>query len=585
MNSMGEKIFLCKLKELKVVFLLILIYSAAYFLLLLDTNGIYWDDWTLFRHSHKAISIQFHQMGFPQLGSLFSWLFSYKYGVFIARIFTFSLFLASGLLFYFILKRIKEINALERFFLTAFFLVFPVNSARIATIMLTYSICYLLFFLAFYITTKYSENKNIFLRILALILFFLSFQINSLLVFYALVIAFIFYKEKTLFKYLDFLLLPIIFFAIKNIFFKPYGAYENYNQIKLNNNILEIILDTLSNSSNTLFRDISRSLEITNFQALIILFVSFFLLLLLSRIFSFYDKQTLSNKQCLLFIAIGACALFLSIFPYIVVNKYPSFLNEYNNLGWNDRHLLLTPLGASFILVYAIRYLQNYFKINSRVSNLILCFLVFSFAFRDFKDLLVHYRDRIKSEAIIQYVAENSQKIEKYKIVFLSDEFYPSPNTFKYNLYESNGWFKEVYKKENRLVCQIASEPVINKMANKNLFRSFKLCLQRTCDMKELAYSPKGNLYLSSFCDPYYTWMNLNDFYVPSLNELSNQEVLLMRVLPGRINLLESDEMRRIIENKIFNKKRYKEKLKNIIEVQIVTKKLEELNPEEFLTL
>ena len=71
-------------------------------------------------------------------------------------------------------------------------------------------------------------------RIFPFSLFLFSFILHSNLCFYAVALLMIGMKEKkvtAMHGYLDYLLLPVLFFAVKSLFFPAYGGYENYNAI------------------------------------------------------------------------------------------------------------------------------------------------------------------------------------------------------------------------------------------------------------------------------------------------------------------------------------------------------------------
>src|SRR5690606_33211977 len=114
--------------------------------------------------------------------------------------------------------------------IAALFMILPLNSARVAAINAPSATCYVSFFLAWYLIHKK--------RKLSALLFLFSFNINSLLVFYALpIIDLVIENARPSFRSIIrsvksnwvFILLPFIYFFSKYIFFTPYGFYENYN--------------------------------------------------------------------------------------------------------------------------------------------------------------------------------------------------------------------------------------------------------------------------------------------------------------------------------------------------------------------
>lgn len=151
-----------------------------------------------------------------------------------------------SILSYKILISSKLFKDTEALFITVFSIVFPYYIARFSNCLIHYTLCLLLFYFGFYLVTKYLQAKETKYRIFALLLFFISFSMNSLLVFYAVVLSYIFYFElrenplsinliyKKFISYLDFLLLPIIYFSIKTKFYPASGIYSfGYNKVTL----------------------------------------------------------------------------------------------------------------------------------------------------------------------------------------------------------------------------------------------------------------------------------------------------------------------------------------------------------------
>ena len=225
------------------------IYTIAHGLILFN-NGLYWDDWTFFFMDKQSLSDVFSQRGTllgANLGNAFAFLFSLPNSIFIIRVCVFAAFLLAALLLYFILTTVKEIDPVSRFFLVTIFAIFPVNSARNALVCLPYAIGYCFFFLGLWLTSRYLVKKALYLRLLALVGFFLSFEVQSLLFFYLLVLLYIVYEENCLqrfppeirktaaiiLRYIDFVILPVFFWVLRYIFFPPRGAFAVYYNITL----------------------------------------------------------------------------------------------------------------------------------------------------------------------------------------------------------------------------------------------------------------------------------------------------------------------------------------------------------------
>lgn len=335
-------------------FLLFVIYTLAFGLMLLNTKGYYWDDWGLIGNfSFDSMNQQFLQNGNIWYG-YFEWIFIslQPYGIPLFRFFTFFSFFVCALCVYHIAKSLKILKTYELFFIVAFFLLLPFNTiSRNALINAPYTLCYLLFFLAFFLVSVKS-TQHILGRILTLTLFFISFTMNSLLIFYILPLMYMLYTHKAytsfkslwiwLIKHFDFIILPIAFYAIKIIFFKPYGLYEGYNAV----------------SASGFFKAF---IKVPIFSFLHLLQTSFFLLgslciiaFILGAIALIYHfKHKLLTKRDMLGVGLGFIIMWAGMFSYVVVFKYSSFGNL------DDRFSILESLGAGIIIVFLINMLTK----------------------------------------------------------------------------------------------------------------------------------------------------------------------------------------------------------------------------------
>jgi hypothetical protein len=179
--------------EKRDVFFISVLYIAAYSIMLI-VKGYFWDDWTFFNINEKIAIDQFFENGNIWFGYYIKFLFYIEAHYFPARLFTFFAYLFSTILLYGILRNINLFDSTSRFFIVAFFALFPVNTPRIViTPCAAYGVCNLMFFLGFYFVTKYLTEKKIMLRILSHLCFFTAFFMNSILVFYVVVLAYLLY--------------------------------------------------------------------------------------------------------------------------------------------------------------------------------------------------------------------------------------------------------------------------------------------------------------------------------------------------------------------------------------------------------
>jgi hypothetical protein len=429
---------------------------------LLTTQGLFWDDWVVFHVDPSAVLNLYTMSGRPLFGHFFNSLFAIDPdGFIIFRVLIFSCFLIPLFLLDRILLEISEITTYERVSLVALFSVIPVNSSRIAITMAQYSFCQLLFYVAFFVTVYFIKSKNIFLRLLALGLFYVSFTMDSLLVFYAIVLLFIFYKENGFIryenkwklsiavknisiKYIDFILLPIVYLGIKSAFFQPYGLYANYNKITVFNlakSIFRIVLSILESLKPILKECL---IVATNFPIIHILGAILIFILLKSLISN--DESIKSRKLIRNFLIIGFGIIGLAIFPYYVVNAVPGMNN------WSSRHQVLMPLGCSVLVLFSIELIASYFpNVRLRVARLgFLAVVLTSFIITTLHSHLQYQKDWFKQLSMISQFKEN-ELMQKHTSFQFVDNTLALNATFRtYNFYEFTGLMKHAFNDETR---------------------------------------------------------------------------------------------------------------------------------------
>lgn len=334
--------------------LLFVIYAFAFGLMLLNTKGYYWDDWGLIGDfSFDDMNQQFLQNGNVWYG-YFEWIFIslQPYGIVLFRFFTFFSFFVCGLCVYHIAKSLNILKTYELFFIVVFFLLLPFNTiSRNALINAPYTLCYLLFFLAFFLVSVKS-TQHILSRILTLALFFISFTMNSLLIFYILPLVYMLYTHKAytsfkslwlwIIRHFDFLILPIVFYAIKIIFFKPYGLYEGYNAVSVSGFFKAFIKVPIFSFSHLLHTSF---LLLGSLCVIALIFGAF--------VFIYRLRHKLLAKRDILGVGLGFIIMWTGMFSYVVVFKYSAFGNL------EDRFSILESLGAGIIIVFLINILTK----------------------------------------------------------------------------------------------------------------------------------------------------------------------------------------------------------------------------------
>lgn len=376
--------------------LLIAVYFFAHFMLCL-ISGQWWDDWCYWINGAEHLKIAYLESGIPlQAYNIISvmWLPNWGY-----RIVVFFLFLAIGLMFYSILRRLDFMTDEDAFWISAISMVVPVNDARTILNCYGYSISLFIFFLAFYALSKLnklSEKKAICIRIISLISLLYSYTTESLLVFTGLIWLYLFYvnwiestKTKSISKvlgyfrsYWDFLVLPFAYFIIKGIYFKPYGAYTGYNSITIKSFIdnLQIsplaALNTLINLGR-LYREQIRIYSSAVFAVITIMYM------ILSIKKNSPKHETIQIKKQLKVFFLGVIVYYTGIFSYIIIRG-----RELRVSGVESRDSMLAGFGIAIMIVAFARCIP----VKKTIQNIIPLFFVV-FGIFTFNNSYLNYQE------------------------------------------------------------------------------------------------------------------------------------------------------------------------------------------------
>lgn len=431
--------------------IIIVFYFIAFFFLPLNA-GIFWDDWTVVGVNHQSINTEFLDYGIPQQGYLLSLATSLPGGIITCRILIFILFLAVALLLFEIIKSIKIIPSEARLFITLIFALFPVNFARISIATFPYIFCLFLFFFAWWLITRYLATKKIILRVLALFLFVWSFSLNSLLVFHLFVWLYLAYEHRTELKslrscvlvairYIDFILIPFIYWALQNILFPPRGFYQNYNQISYSN-MLQLPQKFLIAVQTSLIEPIQQSLwHLSLLVVIVAIGIGIGYYFWKSKNPSELSSHISHRAILLLF---GLLLFAVGVFPYLIVGHSPTLYE------WTSRHQILIPLGASLIIYYLISLLFTLVRL-SRWSGPLLLALCCSFVALNISTYFNFQKDWLKQKSIIAHFESSDVLRDSSTILFTDTTVSWNAIQRTYRFYEYTGLMRYVYRDETRL--------------------------------------------------------------------------------------------------------------------------------------
>ncbi|WP_246710036.1 hypothetical protein [Rhizobium leguminosarum] len=350
-HRMPDMKIIWKRVELQLFF----IYAAAHLPIFLLSDARYWDDWSLSGASKDMLVSVFTQAGLPIIGYYHYtvqligwWLYSFS---------TFSLGYLIVHVFYLVLKALNfsTFDAKALSFLVA---VLPLYHARIAAINNPGLIFILIFVFAIYIFATSAKENNRYNEYFSYALFMISFQLNSLVPSFLLVLFLAVYllykKENTLNdalnhrKYLKaikyiikntylIILLPFLYAIIQHFLIKKSGMFAaDYN-------VIDIKFSTLISDIKVIFFYLFPLDGIYLGRRLLLLVFAAVLMV----VYSITSYQVCSRPEVehsgRRLIGMGVVLLGLGASAYVMVGKEPSYE------PWTaTRFQVLLPFGAAF---------------------------------------------------------------------------------------------------------------------------------------------------------------------------------------------------------------------------------------------
>ena len=307
-----------------------------------DVHNSFWiDDWTGYV-APNVEGVNWDAFGFAPWTKFGALLYGW-FGPGFMRLCTFIAFFLSAVALFGITKKFKLLDYQQRKFVVLLFLLLPFNSARVALMVFHYSMAYLWFFAAWYLVVT---TKSVWARCASLCLFFLSFQMHSLLSFFALPCAHLLFLERVsnfglllrwARKYFWLLCLPFVYWVLR-AFFWP---------------------STIRNSKGDGYHEIT-SETLIGFMPFLVL-----VLLVLGLLMLAINRSRGNSQNSLLLIVIGLASMLIGLFAYVLGGLVPgglrllaTYLNYFvGRSDWQGRHLMLQPFGVSLVLVGLISFL------------------------------------------------------------------------------------------------------------------------------------------------------------------------------------------------------------------------------------
>ena len=194
-------------------------------------TGTFHDDWLSLLQDAVTKDMEGFESGRPY----YSFIIKLVWGLpgYSYRILIYITYWLSYLFTYGMLSNINELSRRDALLITIITMAAPINDARVLLANYPYALGMLFFFAAAFVLVRYTDKlDNLLVRLGALCFFFLSFTLNSNLVLYAVVLLYIVMRERwKTYKYMDFFLIPFVFYFLNKKLFPVYGAYKDYNVV------------------------------------------------------------------------------------------------------------------------------------------------------------------------------------------------------------------------------------------------------------------------------------------------------------------------------------------------------------------
>ncbi|SHF90857.1 hypothetical protein SAMN05444483_103192 [Salegentibacter echinorum] len=439
------------------------IFGISNFLMLFNP-GVFWDDWTIYNMDPVGLMNQYYGNGNLMFGYIHLFLKHLSGSPLLYHALTFICQLLNIFILFRIVKEVSlKANEKSYFaFAVLIFAAFPIHDAKATIIIFPHILCLTSFIAGSYFLLSYTNKKKLLHRVLGLFFFLFSFLINSFLVFYLFpVFFFLFHEYWILFfgknygklqdlvkslghrilSYIDFLVLPFVFWIIKLSFFQPSMQYKSigYNTVKLES-LLEIPYRVI----------VFLYLFVVDLVPIVIEAIQhyemwIFFILANAILYRQLQKLKLGFTVPWKFIIWGLLVLIIGAFPYLMVNKYPSYLD------YLSRHQLLLGLGASLSFCAAVFLLKS-----ELIKRIILTISVSAFMAITIFLHFNYFKGYVKQEVFKQYFFSNPHfPAASPQTIVLEDDtenFTRKGNPTKF--YAFAGMMKMYYPNENTLLVR-----------------------------------------------------------------------------------------------------------------------------------
>jgi hypothetical protein len=458
-------------------------------------DGVYWDDWLYLlpdgRHVDWAhILAAFPKSGIPTTNTVYVWLFdAFGYrNVILASV------VITGNLFYWLLRFRAFLADHEALAVAMLAVGYPGFECWEIMVAGDYVFCYTAFLgaaaLALHAEGLQSRISHAALRILALLLFTLSFNLASLLVLYLAFLACLFAasgpgpKRSSILlafrlgiRKADFLLAPVLYWIAKQTLFPRSGVYVDYNRFRLSPTVL------IAKAGLFLVNGVYRPLNDALLQvirspllALIVLGVGF----PLWRIVTSGGRESqVSNRNRLVVFSVLTG---LAILPYVAVGHWPLAH------GWSTRHSILLGLPVSGLLVVALT-ISVVATGHRWIRPLGVCTALFGFGSMTVVNHITVQAQWVRDLAMIERLEQLPSGREFSS--FIVDDQRTEPRFLSF--YEWSSIFRRIWGGESRIgINKRLLGPVVSSTAVRQLIQGYSQYFTEEYNLSR--YNADGNV-------------------------------------------------------------------------------------------
>lgn len=404
-------------------FLATLVYIISYGFCFLFLDAYFWDDWFSKSLSASDEKLSWRAQGFPPW-DFFVPIDLLERNPVMIRLVTLLSFFACGWFVFQILRKVSFLTTTDCRLVALFFLVMPINSARVALDNFHYSFSLFIFYFAWYLLVT---GKRAITKALSVPLFFFSFSTLSFLVFLAAPALHFFalncssYSRNQIRRYfgpLSLLLMAPIYWLYTKTVFPPSSDLTEYYKPQISGILRGFLLIS-----------ITTALSIWAIR-----------------------RHGISTPSRNVKVMVGLQLIALGSFPYITSGRLVDISEWMINFvprlsDWESRHQLLLGLGLSLIIV------GLFSSADSITSKQGVKLIMFSCVTLNFTFMHSYWLDYRKQTEIIEIMAESYVVAEGKVIMFNDLALNYNARGRRYRWYEWHGMLQRSFGDSKRSVA------------------------------------------------------------------------------------------------------------------------------------